>query len=160
MLRFRKKWIFLFLVLLAASVFLYIHFSQTTQNPFTTVAVVAGDISEKAEAVGYIKPSHFSTIKSQVNGTVAAIYHFEGEYVTKGTPLVKIDATPDPADYATAFEKLEAAIAAEKNATTDFERFQLALKKRLITANYSEYINAHKNYDNARFERILQGNIC
>ena len=111
MLRFRKKWIFLFLVLLAASVFLYIHFSQTTQNPFTTVPV--------------------------------------------------INATPDPADYAaTAFEKLEAAIAAEKNATTDFERFQLALKKRLITANYSEYINAHKNYDNARFERILQGNIC
>ena len=42
-----------------------------------------GAITEKAEAIGYIKPRHSITIKSQVGGTVANIYHYEGEPIKK-----------------------------------------------------------------------------
>ena len=39
-----------------------------------TAIVTKGCIIEAAEAVGYIKTSHFSTVKSQVDGIVEGVY--------------------------------------------------------------------------------------
>ncbi len=75
-----KKWlatVILFLVIIGGVVY-YFH-KNTTQTPALIVTVTKGAITEKAEAIGYIKPRHAITIKSQVGGTVAEFYHYEGD---------------------------------------------------------------------------------
>jgi len=120
-----------------------------------TVTVTKGSLTEQSEAVGNIKTRYFSTIKSQVDGMVEAIYHEEGEYVTKNTPLVKVKPTPTPVEYADAYKNLINDTTEEKHADTNFKRQQQLLKTRIIAANDQEYINAQKEYNTAKNQRIL-----
>ena len=120
-----------------------------------TVAVKKGTIIEKAQAIGYIEPLHFSTVKSSVGGSVTKIYHYEGEYVHKGDLLLEIQPEPEPADYATTYSNLQAAITTEKAAKANLARYKEALKNGLISANYTDYINAQRDYKNAKEQRIL-----
>src|SRR3990170_6218612 len=136
----QKKWptiIVLGICLILGTVFFYF---KKPAVVVPTVAVTKGSITEQSEAVGYIKTRHFSTVKSQVDGIVEEIYHNEGEYVTKNTPLIKIKPTPDPARYAEIHNDLVSAIEQEKHAEVDLKRFEKLLKTGIITANYSEYI--------------------
>lgn len=120
-----------------------------------TVAVTKGSIAEQAEAVGYIKTRHFSTVKSQVDGIVEEIYHEEGEYVVKNTPLAKIKPMPAPADYATAHQELNNAISKEKEAEITFDRQKYLLANRVIAANNINYTSAKNDYTLAKNNRIL-----
>jgi HlyD family secretion protein len=129
--------------------------NKETGSNVPLVSVISGDIFEYAEAIGYIKPHHQSIIKSQVDGIVAEIYHREGEYVTKGTPLIRIDPAPSPEIYAGTYQELADAKAREKSSLSDVRRFQKALKEGLINTNYTEYITAQENYDTAKASRIL-----
>lgn len=140
-------------MLIVAGALFYRHKNKVVGE--LTVAVQKGDVIEHAEAVGYIKPHHSITIKSQVDGTVEEIYHYEGEFVSQGTPLVKIKPAPTPADYASAHQQLDQANAVEKSALIDLRRLEQEIKNRLITKNYIEYTTAQKNYATAKTQRIL-----
>lgn len=120
-----------------------------------TVKVTRGSISEQAEAIGYIKSRNFSMVKSPVSGIVEVIYHAEGDYVEKDTPLVKIRPTPTPVEYAEAHKNLIADIAEEKDASTNLQRFKRLLKSGIIIKNDHRYITARKNYNAAKTQRIL-----
>jgi HlyD family secretion protein len=120
-----------------------------------TVAVTKGSITEKAEAVGNIKTRSFSTVKSQVNGIVEAIYHEEGEYVKKDTPLIKIKPAPAPVEYAQAHKDLINDISEENDTKTALERQEHLLSKKIITKNNQEYTTALKKYNEAKTQRVL-----
>lgn len=131
--------------------------NSTDKEEIPTVTIKRGMIVEEAEAVGYIKPSHSITVKSQINGTVAEIYRYEGEYIQKGTPLLKIDPTPAPDVYAAAYQQVTDTVAREKAAQLSLQRYAPALKSKLIDKNYTDYINAQQSYDSAKAQRLLAG---
>jgi len=120
-----------------------------------TIAVTKGSIAEQSEAVGYIKTRNFSTVKSQVDGIVEAIYHEEGDYVTKDTLLMKIRPVPKPSEYAEAHKNMVHDVTEEQHAKTNFERFQHLLKTKIIASNDKAYIDAQKEYNTAINQRIL-----
>jgi HlyD family secretion protein len=124
-------------------------------TPPPTITVTQGNITESAEAVGYIKPQQSSTVKSQISGTVAEIYHREGEYVAKNTPLLKVQTAPEPSEYANVYQEVIRARADEKNANANYARFEQALRDKIITANYGEYITARNDYQTKKTQREL-----
>jgi len=119
------------------------------------VSVQKGNITEKAQAIGYIGPVHSSTVKSSVNGTVAKIYHYEGEFVHKGDLLLEVNPEPEPSDYAATYASLQEAIVTENSAKKNLKRYKDALKVGLISSNYTDYIDAERNYKNAKEQRLL-----
>jgi HlyD family secretion protein len=152
-----KKWLIItIIILLIIGVFLIWakkHGHKSEILP--TVSVQKGTIVEKAEAIGYIEPLHSSAIKASTGGSVAKIYHYEGEYVHKGDLLLEVKPEPEPTDYATTYENLQEAIHTEKSAQNNLNRYIEALKGGLITENYTDYINAKRDYQNAKEQRIL-----
>jgi HlyD family secretion protein len=150
----KTKILVIIILLLAGLGYLFFHHTRKAPPP-PTVVVQRGDIAEKAEAIGYIKPKHSNIVKSQINGTIAEIYHFEGEFVKKGTPLLKVNPTPSPEQYATAHQDAADTSAQEKSAYYDLQRFEVALKNGLISANYTDYINAKKTYDVSKIRHEL-----
>ena len=108
MILLQKKWLMgVGTVLILVCVFFYF---KKPAVIVPTIAVTKGSITEQAEAVGYIKTRHLSTVKSQVDGIVEEVYHEEGEYVTKNMPLAKIKPMPAPARYAEAHQELANAV--------------------------------------------------
>ena len=120
-----------------------------------TVDVVKDSISEQAEAVGYIKTRHVSTVKSQVDGMVEEIYHNEGEYVAKDTPLIKIKPAPAPEVYAASHQNLADATAKEKEAEIVFKRQKQLLSNRIIPVNHKDYTAAKNEYILAKNNKVL-----
>lgn len=151
----KKFIIFLIIIAVIGSGFYYFHRKTVKAPELSAVIVQKGTIVEKAQAIGYIQPRHSNTVKSPVNGTVAEIYHEEGEFVKKGEPLVKIKPEPEPEGYAAAYAEVEVTRAQESSALKDLRRFDHALKTKLITRNFTDYINARNNYDTAKANRIL-----
>jgi HlyD family secretion protein len=153
----KKKWVVIGifgLLLLTTTILLY-RLHSPIQSDATTIAVTRNTITEKAEAVGYIKPKQPITVKSQINGIVADIYHEEGDFIKKGTPLLKVNPAPSPTEYATTRQQVEEAIEKEKSASQDLQRYQKALKKQLISPNFTQYIQAKKTYETEKLNRVL-----
>jgi len=140
-------------LIIIGSIFILHH--QKKPHQIATITVKKGTITEKAEAVGYIKPRHAITIKSEIAGTVAKIYHDEGDYVKKGAPLIKIKPTPSPTEYAQAEEELAETAATEKIASSDIHRYQTALKLGYITRHYTDYIAAKREFLTSKLKHGL-----
>jgi HlyD family secretion protein len=153
-----KKFLIIFgviaLIIIVAVVYLR-HRIKANIPPVPTVTVVRGNVIEHAQAIGHIKPNHSSTVKSSVDGSVAEIYHYEGEYVKKGELLLKVKPEPEPSSYAETYENLQEEIAIETSAKKNLDRYKSALKSGLITSNYSDYITAQQSYATAHQQRIL-----
>jgi HlyD family secretion protein len=152
----QKKWLVIIgLCLLGLiSYFVFSYFKKPVSMT-TTVTVTSDSITEQAEAVGYIKTRNFITVKSQVDGIVEAVYHDEGEYVTKNMPLIKIKPVPSPKEYAGAHQELANAKAKEKEAELVFKRQKYLLDNRTISANNLNYTASQNGYTLAKNDRIL-----
>lgn len=150
-----KKWIILIIVVLLLAGGWYLFHGRKADSTELTIEVKKGTIVEKAQAVGYIKPMNSITVKSQIAGNVAKIYHYEGEYVKKGTRLLEIQPTPAPADYATAYEAVNENRAIIKSAQRDLVRYQEAFKGGLIARDYDKFVAARKSYDTAKEKLTL-----
>jgi HlyD family secretion protein len=150
----RRRWIAAAVVV---GLFLFFTVVKFTKRPLEPqlVTVSKGTIVEESEAIGYIKPWHSITIKSQVDGIVDEIYHYEGEFVTKDTPLLKVKPAPAPSVYADAHQQVIDAKAKEAAAMRDLTRYQHALKVGLIGNNYTDYIRAQQNHDTTKAQLIL-----
>jgi HlyD family secretion protein len=152
-----KKKIIITTILALVVIWAIFHFHRNNQNKNVplTVEVKKGTIVEKAEAIGYIQPRHLITIKAEIGGKVAKIFHYEGSFVQKGTALIEIEPTPQPSDYATAYQAVLEKKAIEKSTLQHFDRFKAALKKGIISKDYQDYINSEQNYETAKQLRIL-----
>lgn len=163
----KKKWLAVILCLLV--VVGYVVFNSSKKKVTTPTATVKrSTIVEEAEAVGFIKPRHSVTIKSQIDGIVEEVYCYEGEYVKSGTPLLKIKPAPSPDVYAAAYQQVMNAKATQIAAQKNLERFKSANRANIIGKNYGDYINAQQNYDATNSQLLLaqqklalleQGNI-
>jgi HlyD family secretion protein len=150
-----KKWIVLIIVVLLLAGGWYLFHGRKADKTELTIEVKKDTIVEKAQAVGYIKPMNSITVKSQIAGNVAKIYHYEGEYVKKGARLLEIQPTPAPAEYAAAYEAVNENRAIIKSAQRDLVRYQEAFKGGLIARDYDKFVAARKSYDTAKEQLTL-----
>ena len=99
-----------------------------------TAAATIGDLSESIEVVGSLAPKLSADIKSEVSGTVSAVYVTEWVGVRKGAPLARLDTR----EVEAGIEVLKAAEAqarvGESRAKREYARAQQLKEYGLITA--------------------------
>lgn len=123
----------------------YLHV-KNKPSTLATVSVSKQTIVEKVVAVGNITPKQTISVKSPIPGTVARLYHDEGDYVSKGEKLLQIKPEPTPTDYATA--KQQVAIDASKvtKDQEDVARYRLLLREGAISKTDQDYAVARSQY--------------
>ncbi len=123
-----------------ASYYLHTKSDKTPSMPLVTAGI--GTISKQAVAIGQIVPAHSVQLKSQIAGIVGKIYHQVGDYVTAGTPLIKINPNPTPTSLTQVSTALMSAKAQLISAKQTVENFQRLYNAHIIPANYGQYVQA------------------
>lgn len=121
--------------------------------PVNTVKAMRGTLTETALAVGNIMPLHSISVTSSMAGTVARLFHDEGDFVKKGEPLVELQPNPTPSDLDKAMRDMQTKAVAEQNELAHLTRYKNLLKQDFITQD--DYDNAAKNYETAKLARQL-----
>ena len=107
----------------------------------SVAAVVAADLQESVDVVGSLAPKYSADVKSEVSGTVTAVYVTEWVPVRKGDRLARLDTS----EMEAGIDALKAAIAqarvGESHARREFERAQQLREFGLITP---------QNFDDAK----------
>jgi len=98
----------------------------------TTATATKGDIGVYLDAIGTVTPVYTASISSQVNGRVVAVHFKEGQLVSKGDPLVDIDARPYQATLLQAQGVLERDQNLLSQAQMDLERYRGAWARNAI----------------------------
>lgn len=97
------------LIAAAASVALYSRANGSKEPPFKTVAVTRGSVTEKALAVGAIRPKREIAVKSKISGIVRRSFREVGDRVQAGDPLFEILPDPTPMELTEARREVEIA---------------------------------------------------
>jgi multidrug efflux system membrane fusion protein len=98
----------------------------------TTATAQKGDIGVYLDAIGTVTPVYTSSITSQVNGIVTAVYYKEGQIVHKGDPLIDIDSRPYRATLMQAQGTLERDENVLAMAKMDLQRYHEAWDRRAV----------------------------
>jgi multidrug efflux system membrane fusion protein len=98
----------------------------------TTVTAQKGDIGNYLDGIGTVTPVYTSSVTSQVNGIVTAVYYKEGQIVHKGDPLIDIDARPYQATLVQAQGTLERDEGILAQAEMDLQRYHEAWDRKAI----------------------------
>ncbi len=94
-----------------------------------------------AEAfVGNIKSRQAVVISTKFMGRVTQFFVEEGQAVTKGQPLVQVDAAEAQSAYAQSKAGLDAADVAVRNMERDQERFQRLYEQKAVTKHQLEQV--------------------
>ena len=88
---------------------LYSRSSTSKVNGFKTVAVTRGSVTEKALAIGAIRPKREIAVKSKISGIVKTSYREIGDKVKPGDPLFEILPDPTPLELTEARREVEIA---------------------------------------------------
>ena len=103
-----------------------------------TVASHKGDIGVYEEAIGTVTPIYTASITSQATGQITAVHYREGQIVTKGTPLIDIDARAYQATLMQAEGTLQRDQQLLAQATMDEQRYQEAWARNAIAKQILE----------------------
>jgi len=95
--------------------------------------VVTGDLQESIDVVGSLAPKFSADVKSEVTGTVTAIYVTEWVPVRKGQPLARLDTRETEATIDAIRATVSQAMVAQSRAKREFERAQQLKQFGLIT---------------------------
>lgn len=125
----------------------------TEKDSANLVKVTRGNITEKALAVGDITPLHSISVTSAFAGTIAKLFHDEGDVVKKGDALVEVKPNPTPANLDTAKRTFDEKQAVEQNASNHLKRYQALLKQGYVTQD--DFDQATKDYQSAKIQRQL-----
>ena len=98
----------------------------------TTVTAQTGNIGNYLDGIGTVTPVYTSSITSQVNGIVTAVYYKEGQIVRKGDPLIDIDARPYQATLLQAQGTLDRDEGVLAQAKMDLQRYEDAWARKAI----------------------------
>lgn len=154
-------------ILLVLLALFFIFGSKNGNKPdYKLVAVIKGDIVEKALAVGTIEPAKEIKVKSAISGLVSEIYFKIGDTVEKGGPLFKISPNPTPLEYADAQRNMEIAEVLLKQARTERDRKASLFKEKILPgsdmdASESQLKECNLRYITAqeRFKLLEKGRI-
>ena len=143
----KKRWVFM--ALFTASVMGAIYYNTTQSlnknDELPSITASLGTIEKQAVAVGQIVTAHSISIKSQIDGIVGEIYHQVGDYVTVGTPLIKVRPNPTPAALTLANTELMRSEAMLESALQKLDNLKQLVSKNIIPKNYGEYIQARSD---------------
>ncbi len=163
-------------VIIAAVVFILLLNKKSTQAKTEIASQVTNTVSVQIDLVkstsydlsfssnGMLEPNSELTFVSDVAGRVVEILANEGDYVNKGSVVIKVDDEMLKADF-------EASEAAYKALKTDFERFsnvsekggvsaqQLDNIRTQLTAAHSRYISSKRRLSDATVKSPVSGVI-
>jgi multidrug efflux system membrane fusion protein len=94
------------------------------------------------EANGTVTPLQTANVASQVDGIVTDVLFQEGQEVTKGQLLFKIDPRPYQATYQQVQAALARDLATFENAQGQFERYDRLLKSQVVTQEQVDQMRA------------------
>jgi membrane fusion protein, multidrug efflux system len=98
----------------------------------TTATAKHGDIGVYLDSIGTVTPVYTNSITSEVTGLVVAVHFKEGQLVSKGDPLIDIDARPYRANLLQAQGALERDQNVLAQAEMDLQRYRDAWAKNSI----------------------------
>jgi HlyD family secretion protein len=101
---------------------------------FKTVAVIRGDVVEKALAVGSIKPRHEIAIKSKISGIVHRSFREMGDRVRAGDPLFELAPDPTPLELTEARREVEIAQAAFDQVQKNYDRLRALSRQGIVSS--------------------------
>ena len=146
----RKVWwiVLLILLLLAAvlTIVLVWRHDETAKKAkpapakiaITTATAKKGDIGVYLDSIGTVTPVYTDSITAEVTGLVVAVHFKEGQLVSKGDPLIDIDARPYRANLLQAQGALERDQNVLAEARMDLKRYQDAWAQNAIAKQQME----------------------
>jgi HlyD family secretion protein len=117
-----------------AAALLYSRSLSQQEAPFKTVKVDRGAVTEKALAVGAIRPEREIAVKSKISGIVKRSFREVGDRVSTGDPLFEILPDPTPMELTEARREVEIAQNVFDQAKKRSDR-TAALSKQGIVSN-------------------------
>jgi HlyD family secretion protein len=150
-----RKGRILVIVLIAAagSVALYSRTSGSKEPPFKTVAVTRGSVTEKALAVGAIKPKREIAVKSKISGIVKRSYREVGDRVAAGDPLFDILPDPTPMELTEARREVEIARNIFDQAQKQYDRSKTLKTQGILSSQ--DWEKAEKDVQEAQIRLNL-----
>jgi|WetSurMetagenome_2_1015567.scaffolds.fasta_scaffold53939_2 RND family efflux transporter MFP subunit len=106
----------------------------------TTVAVAEQTLPSAEAFVGNVRSRQAVVISTKFMGRVTKFFVDEGQAVTKGQPLVQVDAAEAQSAYAQSKAGLDAADVAVRNMERDRERFQKLYEQKAVTKHQLEQV--------------------
>ncbi|MGC3836159.1 efflux RND transporter periplasmic adaptor subunit [Moritella viscosa] len=132
----KKRWVFMALFTASVMGAIYYNTTQSLNKNDELPSITA--------SLGTIE-KHSISIKSQIDGIVGEIYHQVGDYVTVGTPLIKVRPNPTPAALTLANTGLMRSEAMLESALQKLDNLKQLVSKNIIPKNYGEYIQARSD---------------
>jgi HlyD family secretion protein len=131
----RKGLIGVGLVVVAAglSVGLYSRAHGKDEKAFKTVEVVRGPVTEKALAVGAIRPKREVAVKSKISGIVKRSYREVGDRVKAGDALFEILPDPTPLELTEARREAEIARNTYEQARKKHDRTEALRRQGIVS---------------------------
>jgi HlyD family secretion protein len=150
-----RKGRILIVVLIAAagSVALYSRTNGSKEPPFKTVAVTRGSVTEKALAVGAIKPKREIAVKSKISGIVKRSYHEVGDRVSAGDALFDILPDPTPMELTEARREVEIARNVFEQAQKQYDRSKTLKTQGILSSQ--DWEKAEKDVQEAQIRLSL-----
>lgn len=147
--RRKVSWVVLLILLLLAAVLAVVlvrHHDEDAKKTkpappkitITTATAKKGDIGVYLDSIGTVTPVYTNSITSEVNGLVVAVHFKEGQLVSKGDPLIDIDARPYRANLLQAQGALERDQNVLAQAQMDLKRYQDAWAQNAIAKQQME----------------------
>ena len=101
--------------------------------PLPVISLKETSAAKNFEYVGSIEGVESVEIRPQVDGILEEIYVDEGEFVTKGQPLFKVNSQPYMEDYKNAVANVNLEKAKLEKAQSDVERLQPLIDNEVIS---------------------------
>ena len=153
--RFKKLIIIVIAIALIGGIGYWYKSDNSNKTQITTVAVSKATLTDKVTAVGSIMPAKTTTVKSVIPGTVAELFHQEGDYVNKGDKLAAIKPQPTPSDYAAAKQLVAQDLTKERKDAADVARYEYLLKQGAISPKDQDLAKARQQYQYDHLQRLL-----
>ena len=143
--RLRRRWgvVLLMVCLIAIGAYIFFSIGQSRsakkgQSPVTPMVPVIALEAKKADfnlyisGLGSVTPLNTVTVRTRVDGQLMEVLFREGQIVSSGDLLAKIDPRPFEAQLTQAEGQMARDQALLKNAQLDLQRFRLLLAKAVI----------------------------
>jgi RND family efflux transporter MFP subunit len=108
--------------------------------PVTVVKAAERALPSAEEYVGNIRSRQAVVISTKMMGRVVRFYVDEGHAVSKGQPLVEVDASEAQSAYSQSKAGVDAADVAVRNMERDLERFQRLYEQKAATKHQLEQV--------------------